>query len=135
MTSKTLNYKILVVEDEPSLSDAIKIKLHASGLEPSIFNDGQLALDEITKHGKQFDGIWLDFDVRTINGLEFMQKFVKFPGWEKCPVLIVSNTGNPTLINQAIKIGAKEWIIKAEVRLDDTVARFIQIINQAKDLT
>jgi len=129
---KNQKYQVLVVEDEPSLNEAINSKLVKAGLKVSVFDDGKQALDTITARGKHFDGIWLDFDVKEINGLEFMQRFVAIPGWESCPVLIVSNTGNPELIQQAIQLGAKEWIIKAEVRLDDTVNRFIELIDTAK---
>jgi CheY-like chemotaxis protein len=125
-------YEVLVVEDEPSLKEAINLKLTKAGLDSTIFDNGRLALDAITTRGKHFDGIWLDFDIHEINGLEFMQRLVTMPGWEACPVLIVSNTGNPELIRQAIELGAKEWIIKAEVRLDDTVSRFIEIITKTK---
>lgn len=125
-------YQVLVIEDEPSLQAAIKVKLEKAGLEPKLFDNGKLALDAITARGKQFDGIWLDFDVHEINGLEFMQRFVAIHDWQNCPVLIVSNTGNPDLIKQTIELGAKEWIIKAEVRLDDTVSRFAKLIDTAK---
>ena len=125
-------YQVLVIEDEPSLNEAIRIKLEKAGLEPSVFDNGRKALDQIAERGKQFDGIWLDFDIHEINGLEFMQRFVNTPDWQHCPVLIVSNTGNPELIKQAIELGAKEWIIKAEVRLDDTVSRFIELIDESK---
>ncbi len=125
-------YQVLVIEDEPSLKEAINTKLIKAGLEPTTFDNGKLALDAITARGKHFDGIWLDFDVYEINGLEFMQRFIAMPGWQTCPVLIVSNTGNPDLIKQAIELGAKEWIIKAEVRLDDTVNRFIEVIGESK---
>lgn len=125
-------YQVLVVEDEPSLEEAIRIKLTKAGLEPSIFDNGKRALEAITARGRQFDGIWLDFDIYEINGLEFMKQLVAMPDWQACPVLIVSNTGNPELIEQAIQLGAKEWIIKAEVRLDDTVGRFIELIDAAK---
>jgi len=125
-------YQVLVIEDEPSLKAAIDAKLQGAGLKTAVFDDGQLALDAIDARGKQFDGIWLDFDVRGINGLQFMERFIKFSDWQKCPVLIVSNTGNPDLIKQTIDLGAKEWIIKAEVRLDDTVRRFIELIDAAK---
>jgi DNA-binding NtrC family response regulator len=125
-------YQVLVVEDEPSLKEAIDLKLSRANLEPSAFDSGKQALEAIATRGKHFDGIWLDFDVKEINGLEFMQQFVTIPDWERCPVLIVSNTGNPELIQQAIQLGAKEWIIKAEVRLDDTVNRFIELIDAAK---
>lgn len=126
------HYQVLVVEDEPSLKEAIKAKLERAGLKPSIFDNGKLALDSITSRGQHYDGIWLDFDIHEINGLEFMQQFVTMPDWQSCPVLIVSNTGNPDLIQQAIELGAKEWIIKAEVRLDDTVNRFVELIHAAK---
>ena len=125
-------YQVLVIEDELSLEEAIKVKLTKAGLVPEIFDNGRLALETIGMRGKHFDGIWLDFDILEINGLEFMRRFTVMPGWQSCPVLIVSNTGNPDLINQAIQLGAKEWIIKAEVRLVDAVKRFIELIDQAK---
>lgn len=125
-------YQVLVIEDEPSLKEAIRLKLEKAGLQPSLFDNGKRALEAITARGRHFDGIWLDFDIHEINGLEFMQQFITMPDWQSCPVLIVSNTGNPELIAQAVELGAKEWIIKAEVRLDDTVQRFIQLIDNAK---
>ncbi len=125
-------YYVLVLEDEPSLSSAIQSRLKAAGVDSDIFDNGEQALQKITARGSHFDGIWLDFDVIGMNGVEFMQRFIAISGWERCPVLIVSNTGDPTLIQQAIALGAKEWIIKAEVRLDDTVSRFIELINKAK---
>ncbi len=125
-------YQVLVVEDEPSLKEAIRLKLEKAGLSCSIFDNGKLALDSIGERGEHYDGVWLDFDVHEINGLEFMQRFITMDGWQGSPVLIVSNTGNPNLITQAIELGAKEWIIKAEVRLDDTVERFIELIDAAK---
>jgi len=129
---KNHKYQVLVVEDEPSLNQAIKTKLIKAGLEPSVFDNGKQVLDAITARGTHFDGIWLDFDVKEMNGLEFMQQFITMADWQSCPVLIVSNTGNPELIQQAIQLGAKQWIVKAEVRLDDTVNRFIELIDQAK---
>lgn len=108
------------------------MKLEKAGLKPTVFDSGKQALEAITAHGKHYDGVWLDFDIREINGLEFMQQFIGLENWQGCPVLIVSNTGNPELIRQAIELGAKEWIIKAEVRLDDTVNRFVELIDQAK---
>jgi len=125
-------YQVLVIEDEPSLQEAIKTKLTRAGLAPQVFDNGKLALEAITKRGKQFDGVWLDFDIYGMNGLEFMQQFITMADWQQCPVVIVSNTGNPDLIANAIELGAKEWIIKAEVRLDDTVNRFIALIDTAK---
>lgn len=132
MATSRPEYNVLVLEDEPSLENAIKLKLASAGVKVTTMESGKEALDQIKTQDIHYDGIWLDFDILGMNGLEFMREFITVPGWERIPVLIVSNTGNPDLISQTIELGAKEWIIKAEVRLDDTVSRFLEIIDQAK---
>ena len=121
-------FKAIVIEDEPSLSGAIKKKLSGADVHAEVTKSGREAIDMI-KRNQQYSGIWLDFDILDFDGLEFMKQFTKLPKDLQCPVLIVSNTGDPGHIKQAIALGAKKWIVKAEARLDDTVEEFIKIIS------
>lgn len=128
MTAKA-KYQVLVLEDEASLAQAIDIKLKAHGIEPITVADGNQGIELVKQKLSEFDGIWLDFDILGMNGVTFMEQFIKIDGWEKCPVLIVSNTGNPDLIEQAVKLGAKKWVIKAESRIEDIVNEFQALLD------
>lgn len=124
--------QVLVLEDEPSLLNAIDVRLKSHGINTTLSKSAKEGIEIVKKRATGFDGIWLDFDILGFNGLEFMKQFREIPGWEKTPVLIVSNTGDPAAIKEAIELGARKWIVKAEARLEDIIQEFIQIMNDGK---
>lgn len=124
--------KILLVEDDQSLSNAIKRRLESHKYEVVATASGKEAIELVSKDIESFSGIWLDFDVHYYNGLQFMELFTKLDGWKKIPVIIVSNTGDPKKIEDALAIGAKKFFIKAEVRLDDIVEKFLHLVEKKK---
>ncbi len=123
MTTKKIT--ILVVEDEPSIATAITAHLKWRGLDTYQTRSGKDALNYLAKADKLPNGIWLDFDVLDMNGLEFMEEFVKHSEWKHIPVYIVSNTGDQEKIDKAMTLGVKKYIVKAEARLDDIVDEFV----------
>lgn len=124
--------KILLVEDDQSLAKAIQRRLEAKKCTVVATASGKEALELVTADMESFDGIWLDFDIHYYNGHQFMELFTKNSGWKKIPVVVVSNTGDSEQIEKTLALGAKKFIIKAEVRLDDITEKFLSIVAPKK---
>ena len=120
------NPTIMVVEDETLLLQAITKKIKLSNLDVLSCSSGQQAIDYLNDIENIPDAIWLDYYLKDMNGLVFMQKLKENPKWQNIPVLVISNSASPEKVNAMLGLGAKKYILKAEYRLDE-------IINMIKD--
>lgn len=119
---------ILVLEDETLLLQAITKKLKLSGMDVISCATGVQAIDYLSNIAEMPGAIWLDYYLKDMNGLLFMQKLKENPVWAKIPVIVVSNSASPDKVGSMLALGAKKYILKAEYRLDqiiDVVKEFI----------
>lgn len=122
------NPTILVVEDEELLLDAITKKLELSSINVVSCTSGMQALDYLKAFDTLPNAIWLDYYLRDMNGLEFMQKLKQDPLMSKIPVIVVSNSANPEKVHNMLALGAKQYLLKAEYRLDDIIKTVRKLI-------
>lgn len=120
---------IMVVEDETLLLQAITKKLKLSGLDVISCSSGQQAIDYLTSLDELPAGIWLDFYLKDMNGLAFMQTLKQNPKWQDIPVVVVSNSASPEKVHTMLDLGAKKYILKAEYRLDEIIAMMQGLIT------
>ena len=102
--------KILVVEDDTRLKDTYNILLKKEGHEVAQAANGSQAL-ELVKTFKP-DLILLDMRMPTMDGIEFLKHY----GAQKHPetkVIVFSNMEQPQQLEQAYKLGATRYILKA----------------------
>jgi CheY-like chemotaxis protein len=118
---------ILVVEDEDLLLQAITKKLALTGLNSVSCISGEQALDYLNNFPKIPDAIWLDYHLKGMDGLVFLEKIKSNSKWKNIPVVVVSNSASPDKVNSMLALGANKYLLKAEYRLD-------QIINTVKEL-
>ena len=120
---------ILVVEDEPLLLQAIIKKLQVSGMGVLSCASGQQAVDYLNNLEQLPDAIWLDYYLKDMNGLAFMQELKKHEHWANIPVLVVSNSASPEKVTNMLALGAKKYILKADYRLDEIIGMIRQFIS------
>jgi two-component system, chemotaxis family, chemotaxis protein CheY len=116
------NPTIMVVEDETLLLQAITKKIKLSGMDVLSCSSGQQAIDYLGSLDELPDAVWLDYYLKDMNGLAFMQQLKTNPKWEQIPVLVVSNSASPEKVTNMLGLGAKKYILKAEYRLDEIIA-------------
>ena len=116
----------MVVEDEVLLLQAITKKIKLSNMDVLSCSSGQQAVDYLNSLDELPDAVWLDYYLKDMNGLAFMQALKNNPKWAHIPVLVVSNSASPDKVNNMMALGAKKYILKAEYRLD----QIIEIIKQ-----
>jgi CheY-like chemotaxis protein len=120
---------IMVVEDETLLLQAITKKLKLSGLDVISCASGQQAVDYLNNMDELPDAVWLDYYLKDMNGLAFMQTIKENPKWSGIPVVVVSNSASPEKVHNMLALGVKKYILKAEYRLDEIITMMQELIK------
>lgn len=98
--------KILIVEDEESISNLIKMNLTKAGYSCKCAFDGQEAADIIEK--EHFDLILLDIMLPKINGYELIE-YIKD---ENIAIIFITAMGNVNNKVKGLRLGADDYITK-----------------------
>jgi CheY-like chemotaxis protein len=121
---------VMVVEDETILIEAISKKLELSQIQAIQCTSVQQAVDYL-KSGKALpDAIWLDFYLKDMNGLEFMNIVRENKEWSKVPVIVVSNSASPDKVKHMLALGVKKYLLKAEHRMEDIISDIREFVTQ-----
>ena len=100
-------FKVLIVEDEISISNFIATTLKTNGYTTLLCSNGKEALSMIASHCP--DVILLDLGLPDIDGLEILKQLRK---WSGIPVIIVSARVNEEEKVEALDAGADDYITK-----------------------
>lgn len=112
---------VMVVEDEELLLQAITKKLKLSGIDVLSCSSGHQAIDYLTNLEQMPSAVWLDYYLKDMNGLIFMQQLKDNPLWSTIPVMVVSNSASPDKVHNMLALGVKKYVLKAEYRLDELI--------------
>lgn len=111
--------RILIAEDEASLSKALSMKLANIGFEVTLVEDGQAALDQLKKN--TFDLALLDLMMPKLDGFGVL---AEKKAWKSQPVVFVnSNLSQQSDVDKALAAGADQFLVKSDVSLKDLVAK------------
>lgn len=112
--------KILVVEDDPLLSDLLGQELAAQQFDFRHAPTGEVAL-ELAKKEKP-DLMLLDILLPGIDGFEVLKRIKEDPETKSIRVIILSNLGQESDILKGTQLGAEKFIVKITLTLDQVVA-------------
>src|SRR3989338_3017951 len=119
-------YKILIVEDEPIHLNVMKAKLEYEGYEISVATDGEMGLNMIKS--QKPDLVLLDIILPKMNGFEILENLKK-EGF-KPPIIVVSNSGQPVEVDRALKLGAVDYLVKAEFNPIDVLEKAEKVLGR-----
>jgi DNA-binding response OmpR family regulator len=94
--------KILVVDDEKKIANALTERLRLRGFDASPAYDATSALSQLDK--RSFDGIILDLRLPDIDGIEVLRQIKK--GFPEVTVVILSGHGNEQDFETCLNLGA-----------------------------
>jgi CheY-like chemotaxis protein len=109
--------RILLAEDDRFLRKAAAATLRRQGFEVCSAADGEeaLYLAQIVLP----DLILLDLIMPKLHGFEVLRRLKQNPATANIPVIVLSNLGQESDIQQALESGASAYYIKANLSLQD----------------
>lgn len=124
-------YHILVIEDEPALSEMIQLNLELEGYDVVTCNNGRMALTFAEKLS-QFQLVVLDVMLPEVSGLDICRAFRQ---QSDVPILFLSAKGTAVDRIAGLKLGANDYLPKP-FDLEELLLR-IQILlkTNEKELT
>ena len=115
--------KILIVEDEQSIAEMVKLCLCKNGYMCEIVNDGMAATQKIEE--KRYDLILLDIMLPDIDGYDLIEYIKQFD----IPVIFVTaKTSVPDRV-KGLKLGAEDYISKP-FDLEELLARVATVLRR-----
>lgn len=100
--------KILIVDDEPLIRDALAFKLTKDGYEVDTAEDGEKAIQKI--ESEEYHIIISDIMMPFISGFELV-KILKERGTD-APVLMLTSLNSETAVLKAFDLGADDFMTK-----------------------
>ncbi len=110
---------ILVIEDDKFYGNIFLAKFTEEGYDIVVANDGQKGLEEAKK--RMPDLILLDLIMPVMDGFEALKALKSDPALAQVKVMILSNLGQEDDVKKAIEMGAVDYMIKANVSLQEAV--------------
>ena len=102
--------KILIVDDDVTITSMMKSLMTMEGHQPITVNDSTKALD--VANSVHPDLITLDLMMPGLTGFELCELLHQDPKFESTPIMIVSASDEAASKERAIKAGAKEYLTK-----------------------
>lgn len=117
---------ILIVEDEPNISDFIKGELEYEGYNVSIKEDGRKGLEEALRN--EYDLVILDVMLPSMNGFEICRRLKRE---KQSPVIMLSAKDSVMDKVNGLQIGADDYIAKP-FAIEELLAR-IEVVFRRQD--
>lgn len=112
---------ILVIEDDKYMRDVLVEKLEKEGFAVLEAIDGKTGLTMTIE--KKPDLVVLDIILPLMNGFDYLEMKAKNADAAKIPVIILSNLGQREDVERGMKLGAKDYVVKAHFTPNDLIAK------------
>jgi DNA-binding response OmpR family regulator len=129
-SKKSKKGTVLIVEDEPALSDIYATKLTAEGYEVLTALDGAEGLNKAVNQLPSI--ILLDIVLPIKNGFDVLRDLKMNPKTSDIPVIILSNLGQSYEIKRGFNLGAIAFLTKANLLPTQVVNEVNKALSGAK---
>lgn len=116
-----MNKKILVIDDDLYIRELYQEILVSAGFIVSTAIDGEDGLQKLTTD--EFDLILLDLMMPKIDGLGVLKALKQDLVKEiSSPILLLSNMGKEPVIDEALKNGVADYLVKSDINPDQLLS-------------
>jgi DNA-binding response OmpR family regulator len=120
------NNKVLIVEDDTFLGGLLVEHFKKQGINVELVTNAEDALENILKDPPEL--ILLDILLPKMSGLEMMKKLQETNILPTLPIIILSNFSQKDKVEEGITLGARDYLIKANVDLDEITKKVEAIL-------
>jgi DNA-binding response OmpR family regulator len=122
--------KILIVEDESPLRNAVSDILTFEGFQVFQAKNGQEGLEVALK--EKPDLILLDLMMPVMDGLSMLEKLREDkPYGAQASVILLTNINDPDKVAQATSAGSYDFLVKSDWNIEDVVRKIKARLNVA----
>lgn len=121
-----MNKRILIVEDEPDIREAMAEAVEQAGFLVSIAENGQIGFEKATQ--EKPDLILLDIVMPVMDGHETLKKLRNDPWGKTAKVIMLTSMDDVQNIGSAHENKITDYIIKAHSSLEEIVKKIKLII-------
>tara|TARA_Y100000310_G_scaffold344760_1_gene459305 strand:+ start:444 stop:809 length:366 start_codon:yes stop_codon:yes gene_type:complete len=118
---------ILLIEDDPFLSDIYTTKLKEAGYSVATALDGEDGFKKIKE--KMPDLLLLDIVLPNVNGWEFLRMAQRDVKLKSLKVIILSNLGQKAEVEKGLDLGAIKYLIKAHYTPSEVIEEVRKILK------
>jgi two-component system chemotaxis response regulator CheY len=121
-------YKVLVVEDSPTMRQLIVFALkRIRGFQIVEANDGVDGLKKLS--AEKFDLILTDINMPIMDGLKLVSMVRNDPKYKETPIIVITTEGATEDRERALTLGANEYITKPiqTIKILETVRKLMGI--------
>lgn len=119
MTQK--KFKILIVEDEIPMREALLFKFQKEGFEAIAARDGEEGL-RLAREGRP-DLVLLDIAMPKMDGMTMLQKLRQEDWGKDIPVILLTNLSESKKVLEAMEKGVYDYLIKSDWRIEGVVEK------------
>lgn len=119
--------KILIVDDESAIAQVFQQTLQKAGYVVVLASNGQAGLASALS--EKPDLVLLDQILPDMNGNDVLKELKKNDATKPIPVALLSNFNQDGLVEEAMKNGAVDYILKYQISPQDLVEKVKQIFN------
>jgi DNA-binding response OmpR family regulator len=113
--------KILIVEDESSLRNALRDKLMLEGFIALEAKDGEEGLEVALRDHP--DLILLDIIMPKMDGLTMLKKLREDVWGKNTKVILLTNLSDNERVSEALLQGSYDYLVKSDWKIGDVVAK------------
>ncbi len=103
-------YRILIVDDEPSIIVPLQFLMQQNGYETSVAFSGEEAMETIV--AKAPDLILLDIKLPIVDGFEVCQRVRENQEWSNIRIILLTAMGGEANVAKGMALGADAYITK-----------------------
>jgi CheY-like chemotaxis protein len=108
--------RILIVDDDPHIREALQDSLEAEGYDVVAAHDGQTALALISLEARpsHITGVILDMEMPVVHGIEVLRWLRR--QYPDLPILMISASHDRLMFDEALRSGANAYLAKPFAR-------------------
>lgn len=120
-------HKVLIIEDEPELAQAVKIKLEKEGLDILTAENGKAGWQVLEE--SKVDCIILDVVMPHTDGVWFLRKLRADPVKTQIPVIVFTNLSEGEKVSEIVALGEYRLLVKAQTSIQVLVNTVKEVLR------
>src|SRR5258708_2656159 len=123
--------KILIIDDDETVSELWKLIFQKSGFEVLTANTAKTGIESSQKN--QPDFILLDQIMPDMKGNDLLKMLKSDQSTQSIPVALISNYSDKQLMQDAIQQGAIDYILKYQIEPQDLVDKVQNLLKESQN--